>query len=748
MKWDIIVSNDANSLCVTDFHLSPISKNTPYTYKTDEYLVRNSHQSNVKEFYKQNIGSFYREYLDFNFQSNWPTICEWSDDEIKRRHSIINDSYASYSDTYDMGCRRSLRYKQYGKQFEFLCPVWLERLTANDILQFRITIKTAKDKILSSKILSLNRVSDSNKSKFHNEFVNYFESYIKDSGIEAGDDSVLNISFDNNTAVISGLNAETGIMEVRTIDSLVDNLQFIERPVMETNSILINSFVNNKIICKQLFNFNICFNIDDILPVGIYRMLIGEKTKISLDVLINGEDIEKKDFYTEYENIKKDICNNSDIDESTLDISTNVFDYLRDYNNIDLVDKNKFCQSVCHWSLCENSDYIFNVYDGFSGIILDKNGDEVIAYENSHQYGNTPNLFISKNITEQNPTGWINTIEVNEWNDFYKYIEFTDELKLKGAFISNSTFINGVKYKSIPEFFNTGYYIIGMYTTNNVLSRIIENYKHTDNYVEITSGLILLNKDDLLLIITNDIDNLTFKKFYNIVNGYTGSNDNIIAFKKLLSNKVDVSIIRFNNSLLYGIASSPSNESIEIEYYKDDTQNDYVFRYGGKLKPCFKEVNSSSYYKDFVESNILKSSNNVYSNYIKSNFEPLFPSINYCAINKLTEYKKETLVLPKLKDVDVEIIEHDLVEYNWYNDNLCFVLKPLIEFTTININNNLSVDELVERKIREFYKLNEDNDSEVIVYLMNRYEYTMDWSYQDELYNVDDYKYHFVLKLK
>ena len=39
MKWDLIIDSSQNTLYVSDFHLSPISNNTPYTYKSDEYLI-------------------------------------------------------------------------------------------------------------------------------------------------------------------------------------------------------------------------------------------------------------------------------------------------------------------------------------------------------------------------------------------------------------------------------------------------------------------------------------------------------------------------------------------------------------------------------------------------------------------------------------------------------------------------------------------------------------------------------------
>ena len=113
MKWDLILESAQTSLYVSDFHLSPISNNTPYTYNSDEYLIKNTHTDNVKQYYNQNKSNFYKEYLNTEFSHNWPILCE--------KDEIIN----CYSNIYDMGCKRSNRYNIHNKQFEFFCPLWL-----------------------------------------------------------------------------------------------------------------------------------------------------------------------------------------------------------------------------------------------------------------------------------------------------------------------------------------------------------------------------------------------------------------------------------------------------------------------------------------------------------------------------------------------------------------------------------------------------------------------------------------------
>ena len=105
--------------------------------------------------------------------------------------------------------------------------------------------------------------------------------------------------------------------------------------------------------------------IDDIIIPYIAKQLYGEQLKISVEALINDIALEKRDFYTEYEYINKFVYSysNSVTNDELIDESTNVLSYLNDNLCIDLINKNKFNQSICHWSLCNNNDYIFNIYN-------------------------------------------------------------------------------------------------------------------------------------------------------------------------------------------------------------------------------------------------------------------------------------------------------------------------------------------------------------------------------------------------
>ena len=278
MKYDLVVKSHRDSLYVEDFHITPVSDSCPFSRLLDDNLLNYSHKENISRYYKKISGSFYNSFLNPILNNPYPII-------IKDVENLtVRD------DTFEMGCKRMKSYELYKKQFEFFCPIWLEKLGKDQVLSFRFEVYGDQEMsvLLSTKTLNL---QGSDAHKYHNKFVEYFKDYLKYVGVEDGDDSVMNISPAKQFASISGFNVSTGLRQTKTLPNLIFNMFKREIPLMEWDNQIIRNFPDNKLICNQLFNFNICFNLEDILKSQIVNMLGKDPLYIKLFVQIDGENI-------------------------------------------------------------------------------------------------------------------------------------------------------------------------------------------------------------------------------------------------------------------------------------------------------------------------------------------------------------------------------------------------------------------------------------------------------------------------
>jgi hypothetical protein len=84
---------------------------------------------------------------------------------------------------------------------------------------------------------------------------------------------------------------------------------------MEFDSLLINEFPKNKLIAHQLYNFNLCFNLEDIINPTILNQMIGQSCCVKVRVGTgegNGNMFPIRDFFSNYEYIPKKEVNNVD----------------------------------------------------------------------------------------------------------------------------------------------------------------------------------------------------------------------------------------------------------------------------------------------------------------------------------------------------------------------------------------------------------------------------------------------------
>ena len=726
MKMDIILDSYSDHLLATDIHITPLSNNSTYYVTPDEHLLNYSHQGNIKNFYQSTQGSFFEDCLD---------------ERLSHEYILVDDSQSGkivYDDTTEAG-NKLAKYHRYNKAFEVFCPLWLEDMLDGDrvrTLEFEINAYYSdnnSEKLLCSKLI---KPSDLVKS--------YFDSYFRHIRLN---DSLLEINFLNKTASITGLSLVSGDVTQIDIPELSYNLLYRERPMMEFDAMLINSFKNNSLIARQLFNFNILFNLDDLLSKNLSHMLYGHEIRFEINTYIDGIKLGVRDFYSNYEYINRiqstiSILNPSNNNETTNNETTNnettnnVFDYMKDNQCVDLVTKNKYSQQIIHWSLLDNPDYIFNIYKGFG-----------IYYQNSPDLLSTSYPEINDdNLNDLRGLNWINTYKINKdtWDKLLSVNEPIYNNIKNNNILSNilSNWINYIKYydTELPERNWDSFDMMALLVGEQDLKSIEANLKyHTQviDYVALSDNVycIKLRKLDDVFVLLTDIkhaNKIMFASFSKLLNEYIDKNAHI-AFnshlkylKDKMSNVKYVPLMTISNSLYIVNANTPNPNSKEITYYKDNEAiSSYVLRYDGKIKPTFLEEKTSNnlnklYYKRYISENEYKTS--AHSNYSSSGLPPRFPSINYYAIeSSQMEFKK------------------------LYNK--LFVYKPYITMSLIKRSeDNTNIERMIKEYLAQFYNVDINNEAGLIDTIYNKYDVQYEYDYLSSN-NIDDYVYDVQLTL-
>lgn len=760
MKWDLVVKNTGGKLVVDDFHLTPVSKGIPCIKNSVDTNLNYPHQYNVQKFYHSIEGNFYSNYIRPEFQHKWPII-----------------DNGSYTDTHDgsleSGCSRA-QYSLYGKQFEFLVPLWLEDLEGKDI-KFKIRIRSASQsstdsispKTLSMKTLSIGLPDNSNPvNTFHGKFERYFDDYVRYIGLRGdkyagsieGSD-ILNIDVNRSQARIVGLNVANGNVESKSVDSLAYDLLSRERPLMEFDNRIIQEFVYNKLITRQLFNFNLCFNIDDVVSRSISDQLTGKNLRVSVDVIVGDNQLQKMDFFTNYEYISKDA---SIIDHSS---QNNVLSYLKDDQCEEFMYANKFSPNILHWSLTGQNEYVFNLYDGFGGVYEGETGELLPVHR---QMGSTPNLMSRKYSKEQNNINWcyryIGTGDNDgkmEPSDYPKFIlGLREQVEKASVFTPGSeNWVYNINYKKSTPIENDIKVIrvITMVVNDALWSQLSEGAVQIQNtdHASQEDNLMWVQKsidDDVVnLIVGKTMNSITFKNvtallMMNTWSSSTGPYTYINEFKNILSRVNEPRTFAFTKGLYISKADAPSLGTNEIEYYKNDDMNIvYVTRYDGSIRPTFLTGGSDSRYfnnvhtkkmlkkGDIVVSNDDREKNS-FSKFASSGFEPSFKSIGYYSIiSKQYNYKDPS-----------DIFQNDVPEYKWFNNGKMLNLAQSISFVTEKTD---SLENIVKSKIQEYYGI--EDGSKLIDYIFDLYDIHNDYNCELDEEKTDlKYTYNITLILK
>lgn len=810
MKYDLVLSPHGSDLIVSDFHITPISPFIPFNKYEKENLLNYTHQENIKKFYKQISGSFHEQNINPILESLYPIQSDYNG--------------KLYDDTYEMGCRR-MSYKLYNRQFEFLCPLWIEGLSENQYLnfEFEVYLNEKDETPISTKNVILKKYSNCN---YHNKFVDYLNNYMTYIGIKKEEESdendkregVFNIDPITQTSTVTGFNVESGIVMTKQLPHLLNNLFRREIPLIEFDNTIIESLRNNKLITKHLFNFNLCFNPEYLIPKYLLNEMSCHPFVVKLKVAMekieskDGSDgittvlLETRDLYSNYEYIPKKYCDEKAIhifkDGVVKDVTDdwkkellglgvdgptpeepNVLDYLKDYNCIDYVQKNKMSQPIIHWSLIDNNDYIFNVYNGFGGYHIDHE-DNKYKYTN-HKYDNAHNLISNSDYElSQNTNCWCNSIIINpflptqdtdEKNNSTNYLSIihTEQLSSYFSRFSEGVWNNGVKYLETSLKNNSNS------TDNDGITSVITSVDMLilgcplntvnltaflqSNGVQIITGnnvkYIILNKVNgkisVIFIITgkdreNTIDNMRKFTFQDALNNLkskptdvatNATTEDVKTILNLLNSlKSDTKVFTPSCSLDLRRIEGLSLDISEIFYSKNHNKGDYVERYFGKIVPTFINPKSDIDYNfKYFRKKLSDEEKTKIIKYSKQLKEPIYPSTGYFFMDKYREeYDNKSYTENTEKEINsfnFNIIRNLRTEFNWI-------------LTQEPVNGKYkTIRELVREELGKYYKLEGDEHSDLLNYIESLYDCNSSFDYVDPR-NIRTYKYMIKLTLK
>lgn len=761
VKWDMVL--DGNK--VTNLQFVPISEHIPFNYYSPVDVMNYSHCDNIKSLYSKISDKFYTPVVN-------PKL---SDKHLYRSKNLYQDTHEN---TYEMGMKR-VEYHRYSKQFSFFCPIWCDNVIEFNNLRFKICVKNSKnpDRILYSSFIDMDYIKEYMKKYFDTlevypideraslicnggyykegttvqnakkEYVNILDQndkiYVDDNLFawkftleDIADPSkntysyygkcvsvnhkmsdntdLIYLNFTEKTAWAKGINAEKGIVQVADTSSIINNLVSKERPMLEFDNMIANIFPNNKLICTQLFNFNFLFNLDDFIPQEFIANMIGEKMNIYVDVYCGSEKVEVRDFYSNYAFIPR-----YDTYKTQYLTDKNALDYLRDYDIVDFITKNKIVQSTFHWCYQSNQDIMFNMYDGTSPLF---NGmDKIQGIHNTFS-----DLFTQEFDCNKNPFGFLSYHNLDE-NSTLNFFDDVENILSNESNYYEFDFKDEEEYQWFGDMMVMNKKVNRISSCDKIKTIIIKKTKFPEN--QIIRVMLSKSYTQMRLTVKNNITLQNFLVFYKIdsdtktcrVIFFVTENEdsptfpqdtkNVLFFNGFLSSEFQITdneqkeIIESIQNILYNVKmplifmfddsivpehyNSPDIDSNEATYVKAK-HTTYIQRYDLNIYPMMIRTddefkfNYTYWCKQFVNTigNDSEDIDNIkrFNNISFKKFSPLYPSIGYFVLNDCkTDYENFYMSEYIKEKTDNKICYQG--DTSWYKNNSMFVLPSSIELT-------------------------------------------------------------------
>lgn len=614
VQIDLVMNKDG----IENIYLSSKNNTLHYIKLSKDGTGEKSFGDALVKLYKKASANFYSPIPQVEHQTQCPMIVDGDLDTGDHK--------------WEYGCSRG--QKRFGKNFELFIPMWCQDMgdlfnengTPKEV-KLNINIKNKKEKKIIIKSIGLNEILD-------------FIAPVIDSKYETRasifSDSLMNIDITKGIGWIRGWDCMTGKINEKNINYLINQILLMERPVMEFDNILLSAFEKSKMIASQIININILFNIDDYFDVRMKELLKGsDNLFIDADIKIGEKIMEKKDFFTNYDNIKGYDLTTGFTDE------LNVLKYKRDNECIHLINKNKIVQNIFHWSLVSSTDYTFNLYNGFAA-----------RYNNQHISGtfyDTPNPFIDEFSTEKNTAGWVDIDNKTAYSSTSKEL-FLNAVKARTYITekiigSDVVWFHGLKYNINSD---TGCPEFRFIKVNSGMYDALGN----DDGIEEVFGVKYLksgtDNDPRILFFFDDKtkDNIAFKSFHKSISNYNsndgddnndGDDGALLKFKNIIMSFEEPKLVFFKKSIDPVRAPSPKFESTEIQYSRAQINNSfYLMRYDGKIIPQFINLDDKRNYYYYIKQFRKNETDNIaiFNAYLNTSYQPNYPSIEFNYIDK------------------------------------------------------------------------------------------------------------------
>lgn len=756
VQWNFILGSTASGLGVTNFSLSPISPYIPFDYKFDEDILNYTHLENLKKLRKQLGGNFFKSPVNPKFDTGYPIVVD-SKEEMEDSHDA----------TYEMRLYRP-SYQIFNHQFAIFCPLWIDDDEFNvDNLEFILELMTyKKEKYKNENDEEKERYVDNTIIrkiiKPTDEIKRYIQDYINTTAsLTKSNQDLLYLDLKKSQAWIKGVDVESGLPRVQDTSYIISNLLERERPLLEFDNMLLSQFSAHDMIATQVFNFNFIFDVNDLLVLTSKDSLDFNEFNAKIDVKYNGEVVEVKDLYTNYEYIPKYSTKTQSY------TNTNCLDYLQDNACVELLNKNKMSQPNFHWCLLDNPEYQFQLYNGFSPYYMDnksatgfyfnmpdiwskdygskKNNlawmkiyvpeDEMVDsnYPTTYQGPATDALttFINKNITgyEYTPGGhWFGPLKLSnsliqniDWNKFSNDIFGEGENRVVKSISVLFVTTQSENFDTLSNYIRGYEGVLGEFFNGSVGSKIficyvVNDEGEVDEKMETSINVYIINSNNLTSE-PNTVNDLCFKNFINKDFSGQGNVRPILEFIQSILNIVEQPTFIFFHKSIEGsgvnIPDYASPKQLEIEtndgtyaqpseitYIKNDSMFTYLIRYDGKLYPMFLNVDDNlfNYTYDIKQFVTDDEEFEYYNDMMWTKFPSNFPSVCYTPRN----IKIENVSKYPRNDEDENIKEqYPWVEYSWFQRNRFYNLTPSFE---INVDASELSEETILKTFLDYYR--------------------------------------------